>query len=121
MLDKTNDNMVLAHLQSYYNLLKKTGYISDKMTFRYLLYLFLYDFTESLYDFFTDCDYKKVNRLLVSIFSDGGCLLPYTNFVHDHIKVGTPRYEGFVTKRITEDLSGNEDRITENGYQRVKE
>lgn len=97
-------------MQSYFNLLKQTGYVNDKLTFRYLIYLFLYDFTDSLYDFFTEEDYYCVQRLLLNIFSDGGCLLPYENFTSDHIKIGTPRYEGHGIKRLSEVLSGDKDR-----------
>ena len=118
MLDVLNAKEVLPKIEAYFNLLKKTGYVRHGMTSRYLVYMFLCDFTDTLYDFFSECDYNLVNKKLVSLFSDGGCLLPYQTSPGRHAHIGTPRYEKNYNRRITEDASENKDRISEDRHQR---
>lgn len=77
MLHTINDARVLGRISAYFEMLKKTGYVKPGTTSRYLLYLFLFDFVDTLRDFITEEDYGKINALLMSIFGDGDCLLPY--------------------------------------------
>ena len=91
MLDVLNAKEVLPKIEAYFNLLKKTGYVRHGMTSRYLVYMFLCDFTDTLYDFFSECDYNLVNNKLVSLFSDGGCLLPNQTNPGRHAHIGSPR------------------------------
>ena len=118
MLDVLDAKAVLPKIEAYFELLKKTGYVRHGMTSRYLVYMFLCDFTDTLYDFFSECDYDVVNKKLVALFSDGGCLLPYQTSPGRRAHIGTPRYEKNYNRRITEDASDNKDRISEDGYQR---
>jgi hypothetical protein len=100
-------------------MLSRTGYVNQKTTSRYLIYMFLCDFTDTVYDYFCEEDYDLVNSRLTELMSGGGCLLPYKTLPGRHVHIGKPRSENLsFDKRITEDASGNVDRITENGYQR---
>lgn len=106
-------------MEPYFGILKKTGYVRDSTVFRFLLYLFLYDFVDTVYDYMTVEDYDLVNSVLSGIFSGGGCLLPYETFGNCRIKVGNNKYNARFVHRITEDDSDNLDRITEDGEQRA--
>jgi len=113
MLNVLNSGKVLGTLENYFDMLTKTGYMKGPVTCRFLLYLFLYDFADTMYDYLSDEDYEKINKLLNATFSGAGCLLPYHNTVHDGIKVGTQRYEGRRVRRITETAQGSKQQITE--------
>ena len=116
MVEVLDDKKVLSRISAYFDMLKQTGYVKDKMTFRLLLYIFLYDFVEELYDYFTEEDYNKLNALLLRLFADGGCLLPYETFGNCRVKIGSKRYEGVMVRRESEE---GDNRITEDEHQRA--
>lgn len=103
MVETIEDKRVLAHLVSYFEMLKKTGYVNSKITGRFLLYLFLYDFVESLYDYFYEEDYNQVNTLLLKVFSDGGCLLPYKSISACDSSVAKPSISKDVLEGLTQE------------------
>ena len=72
-----NENKAVAMLDRYFSALAETGYVKSSTLCRFLLYLFLIDFTDCVYPYMTEEDYAKVRRLLSHIFSGGDCLLPY--------------------------------------------
>lgn len=117
MVGTLDDRRVLELVQRYFNALKEVGYVPADTTFNYMLYLFLYDFVDVLYELFGEEDYDQVNRLLISIFSDGSCLMPYESYGNCRVKVGNNRYNGEMIRRITEGF-GSRDRIAEDGRQR---
>ena len=77
MVEMLNDKRVLERVKSYFDILKRTGYVKPGTTSRYLLYIFLYDFADVLEKYLTDEDYTLINRLLRNLFGDGNCLFPY--------------------------------------------
>ena len=111
----------------YFDILKNTGYMHPGMMQRYVLYMFLLDFVDYTHRFFTDEDYNAVDNAMRKLFSNGGCLLPYSVFCVDKVKLGTNDYMGTLKNRITEDNSvdkdgndiGNYDRYTEDDIIRV--
>jgi hypothetical protein len=117
MLETINDKRVLERITSYFEMLRKTGYIKPGTTSRYLLYVFLFDFVDTLYDFMTEEDYIKINNLLRSIFGDGNCLLPYRRYIDSKAKVGVPHHTGYITKRVPELQSGDKERYAEQDNQ----
>ncbi|MBQ3949111.1 MAG: hypothetical protein II661_01430 [Bacteroidales bacterium] len=112
MLETLNDKRILERVQSYFEILKKTGYVKPGTTSRYLLYIFLYDFVDVLYDFMTGDDYAKINKILRSLFGEGNCLFPYNSTLAPCAHMGKPHYEGYPTEQITEDAQDTE-RYTE--------
>lgn len=91
-----------ALLDKYFNTLAATGYVKRPVVKKFLIWLFLVQFVERIYELLTDDDYNKINELLINIFSDGGCLLPYM-LLKKKITVGKPLYMGEFDLRITED------------------
>lgn len=94
---------------------------------RYFLYMFLLDFVDYTHRFFTDEDYNAVDNALRKLFANGGCLLPYSVFCVDKVKLGRNEYMGTLKVRKTEDHSidkdgkniGYTDRFTEDDFNRV--
>lgn len=100
---------------NYYDLLTKTGYVKPGKVRKLLLYIFLIDFVETLHAFIDEKDYSIIEKALAKIFVDGGCLLPYPVFCTRRATLGSADYMGDFVVRVTEDLLGNNDRITELG------
>ena len=96
------DSVALGLLDKYYSYLSTTGYVKKSTNKRYLVYLFLLDFLNIMCAFFTEEDYEKLNRLLVALFSNGDCLLPYHVFEKCRTIIGYPYYMGNAMPRITE-------------------
>ena len=117
MLESINDKRVLERINAYFEMLRKTGYIKPGTTSRYMLYVFLFDFVDTLYDYLTEDDYTAINKVLRGIFGEGNCLLPYSRFLDIKAKVGVPHYEGYATQRVTETQSGDKERYSEQDYQ----
>lgn len=117
MLEAINDKRVLERINAYFEMLRKTGYVKPGTTSRYLLYIFLFDFVDTLYDYLSEEDYTAINKVLRSIFGEGNCLLPYSRYLNIKAKIGVPHYEGFATKRVTETQSGDKDRYAEQDNQ----
>ena len=119
MLGLINERIPLGIQKRYYSVLEQTGYMKHDTTLRYLVYIFLLDFIDYAHGFFTEEDYNKVSKALSTLFSDGGCLMPYPVFCTNRAVLGRNEYMGTLKNRITEDLLGNDDRFTEDDYMRT--
>ena len=102
-----------GYLVNYYDMLTKTGYVKDSMLKKLLLYIFLIDFVDELHFLITEKDYGFIDKALSRIFVNGGCLLPYPVFCTRRATLGSAGYMGDFVVRVTEDLNGNDKRITE--------
>lgn len=114
-----DEGRALDTTMKYFDILKSTGYIKPGMMTRYFLYMFLLDFVDATHRFFSEEDYNAVDNALRKLFAGGGCLLPYSVFCVDKVKLGTNDYMGTLKSRITEDKPGNDDRFTEDDFIRV--
>lgn len=119
MLQVIDEGKALDITGKYFNILSDTGYLKKGMMSRFVIYLFLLDFINHVHRFFTEEDYNAVDNALRKLFSNGGCLLPYSVFCVDKVTIGQNEYVGVLKNRITEDESGNEDRFTEDDNIRV--
>ena len=127
MLQVIDEGRALDTTVKYFDILKNTGYIKPGMMSRFMLYLFLIDFVDSTHRFFSEEDYNAVDNALRKLFSNGGCLLPYSVFCTNKVTIGRNEYMGVLKNRITEDLAvdengnsiPNKDRYTQDDYIRV--
>jgi len=127
MLQVIDEGRALNTTVKYFDILKNTGYIKPGMMFRFMLYLFLIDFVDSTHRFFSEEDYNAVDNALRKLFSNGGCLLPYSVFCTNKVTIGRNEYMGVLKNRITEDYAvdkngnaiPNKDRYTQDDYIRV--
>lgn len=115
MLQVTAENTALSTLSRYFNLVSKTGYVKHESLLRFLAYIFLIDFVEYTYDYFTQEDYDTVAEALGRLFSNGGCLMPYPVFCTNRAVRGRAHYLGAFTVRVTEGerLADRITRVTE--------
>ena len=113
MLSLINDKIANNILKRYYSQLEKTGYVKETSVKRMLVYLFLIDFVDNTFWYLEDKDYTYISRLMNFLFSNGDCLLPYPVFCTNRAVLGRDGEPMRARLRITEDLSGNIDRITE--------
>ena len=116
MLGAIKEEKALQFVSKYYEMLAKTGYAKHGITRWYLIYLFLLDFFNWTYPYFTNEDYKTLDMALVKIFNGGNCLVPYQIFSADKLKitrhVGLAHYTGPSVLRKTQPVGVT--RITEN-------
>lgn len=127
MLQVIDEGRALDTTTKYFDILKNTGYIKPGMMSRFMLYLFLIDFVDSTHRFFSEEDYSAVDNALRKLFSNGGCLLPYSVFCTNKVTIGRNEYMGTLKNRITEDWAvdengrsiPNKDRYTQDDYIRV--
>lgn len=127
MLQVIDEGRALNTTAKYFDILKNTGYIKPGMMSRFMLYLFLIDFVDSTHRFFSEEDYNAVDNALRKLFSNGGCLLPYSVFCTNKVTLGRNEYMGVLKNRITEDWAvdengrpiPNKDRYTQDDYIRV--
>ena len=113
MLQMIDEGRALDIVSKYFMLAESTGYVRQDLMTRFFLYVFLLDFIDYTHGFFSEYDYKMIDTALRKLFSGGGCLLPYTVFCANRVTLGRNEYMGVLRNRITEDLSGNEDRFTQ--------
>ena len=95
-------------VKRYYTKAAVTGYIAHPFVKRMMAYMFLIDFVETLYPYFEDDGtYRLVDRAMVKIFTDGGCIFPYeaihANYLQMVDAVGKAHYMGNSILRITTD------------------
>lgn len=119
MLGLIDENKALDIQERYYSVLKQTGYMKHDMVLRYLAYIFLLDFIDYTHGFFTEGDYNMISKALSVLFTNGGCMMPYPVFCANRAVLGRNEYMGTLKNRITEDLSDNKDRFTEDEIIRV--
>lgn len=106
MLTAIDNDKALSYVSKYFTLVSRTGYAKHNIVQWYLFYLFIIDFVNWVYPYFTDDDYKKVDMAIVKLFSGGNCLVPYQVFSYDKLKiarhVGLAHYTGPSILRKTE-------------------
>jgi hypothetical protein len=108
-----------GYLVNYYEMLMQTGYVRDGIVKKLLLYVFLIDMVEYLHAFIDEKDYSIIEKALARIFTGGNCLLPYPVFCTRRATLGSQDYMGDFITRITEDLLGNDIRISEENDIRI--
>ena len=121
MLQMIDEGRALEITKTYFDILGYTGYIKPDLMSRYFLYMFLLDFVDYTHRFFTAEDYNTVDKALRKLFINGGCLLPYSVFCTDKVKLGRNEYMGPLKVRKTENDAvdkdgadiGYEDRFTQ--------
>lgn len=99
MVEVLEHKEVLGYIQKYFDYLEHSGYVREKVTDSYMLYLFLVDFVDLFYLYLTDADYAEIEKLLVEQFSAGYCLLPYPRFCSKCVTVGDPVKTGTHLRR----------------------
>ena len=109
MLEVTQGDKILNILNGYYQMLSGMGHVNYAQKQNMLIYLFLVDFVESVYDYFTDEDYALMIKALKRIFTNGGCLMPYSVFKQGRLFVGNvthgaAHYIGDVHLRASENI-----------------
>lgn len=102
MVEVLEHKRVLKYIDRYFNTLSSVGYLSAGKRKQYLRYMFLVDFMDSFYDFFTEADYKELEYLLTYMFSGGDCLLSYPVFCGRCAVMGKPNYSDTGLTRATE-------------------
>lgn len=104
----------LSTIENYFTALTETGHVTEGVSRKLLLYMFLLDFMDTLFVYCTEADYDKINRVLSCIFNGRNCLLPYKLFYRYRTttKIGLPVYMSTVKFRATE--VDEETRTTEN-------
>lgn len=111
MLQVIAERKALDTLNLYYNQVSQMGYVKHDVLRRFMYYIFLIDFVEYTHDFFTQKDYDVIADALGSLFSTGGCMLPYPVMCANRGTLGRAHYMGTFKVRVTE-VEGD-DRITE--------
>lgn len=102
-------------LDNYFTMLSATGYVKHHVVKRFLMWLFLVDFVELIYNHLTDDDYNLINEALICLFSTGCCLLPYSALSQNINDIYvSPSYMGTFNIRVTEK---NQLRKAEEGIQ----
>lgn len=116
MISVIKEKKALDFVMRYFDLLSKTGYAKHKMTRWYLVYIFLIDFFNWVYPYFTDEDYKALDMAMVKLFSGGNCLVPYQVLMTDRLNIarhiGLAHYTGPSVLRKTQPVGVT--RSTEN-------
>ena len=104
-MGKTKENRAVSSLDMYFSLLEETGYAGNATVCRYLLFLFLLEFTEDVFVYMREGDYIKIRNILEDIFSAEDCLLPYPIACEHRSVLGTPYpMNGNVRKTITQSV-----------------
>jgi len=124
MLSVIDEKKALSYISEYYNLLAKTGYAKHSITQWYLFYLFIIDFYNWLFPYFTDKDYNDMDMALVSLFNRlGNCIVPSQVWSTDTLKiarhVGLAHYTGPTALRKTSQL-GKLRAVDENSLRRIE-
>ena len=102
MMNTIDSKVALKVLVGYFDTLGLTGYVGERQVMRLLLYLFLVDFVEHTYQFFTEEDHALISMLLRKLYMNGGCLLPYPVMCSNRATLGTNDYMGEFSLRVTE-------------------
>lgn len=88
--------------------LSSMGYVRGKYVRKLNVYMFLIDLVEYMNPYITEADYKKIEKALACLFTDGGCLLKYpvfdanrTALLNNPTVKGTQNFYGTVWYRVT--------------------
>lgn len=65
-------------LESYFNFLSSTGYVSQQTVFRLMIYLCLLDVSYYVGDIMESEDVETMRLAIRHLFRHGDCLMPYT-------------------------------------------
>ena len=106
MLAVTNKKIALEHMSKYYDMLELTGYVKRDISRRFLIYMFIIDLLDCVYNYITDEDYNVINNALNVLFSTRNCLLPYVVFCTNRAQIGKAvkeqaHYIGLPNQRTT--------------------
>ena len=95
-------------MKNYFNVLRSVGYVKGSTVNTYLVYLFLYDFVDTLFYYMSEDDYNRISCLLqYYLVYHGNCLLPYKHFCEIKAKIGSPVIMGKPEYRRMEDIDRN--------------
>lgn len=111
-------NIAQQSLVRYFNVLEKTGYVNDSSVDKLILLQFLNDFLNGFQEYITDKDYALIEKL-INCLTDTSCLIPFR-----HYKEARPVNKYYVSNqpiRVTEDITDNTIRTTEQGNLRNPE
>lgn len=95
-------HIAVKHLDSYFAVLSEVGYVKKSIIKRYMMYMFLIDFVDSVYPYLSEEDYKTIYTFMNEIFSGSSCLIPYPVFCYRKMAVGKPTYMGAPSLRKTD-------------------
>ena len=118
MLNIIDAEKATKTMERYFDLLRVTGYVKRPAVIRYLVYAFLADFTDVTFDYMSEADYNKIDRILSKMFSTGCCLMPYPVCTKRYV-FGQSDVMGTPPLRSTEDKEGI--RNTEDYEHRIME
>jgi len=134
MLSIVDSKPISELVGKYFDRLKNTGSIDKSLTKRFMLYLFLVGFIDTVYVFLSEKDYRKIDALLANVFAGCNCILAYDKNVTltshylrlaqdvNDVVIGKPWYMGNVLRvRIGEDVEETVYRFTESDNLRVAE
>lgn len=82
-----DNRKALQTLKDYFSVLERVGYVKETTVRRYILYLFLLEFVDSVSEFITDDDRVVIDRLMKKLFTNGGCLLSYPAECADKVEM----------------------------------
>lgn len=121
MIEQFGEEECLNTLSKYFGLLSSTGYAGHGLVKRLLAYIFFIDILKYTHSFFTEQDYREIEKVFNSIFAGCGCVLKYpfklSNGFATGFTLGGSDYMGVVKWRITE--VGKIYRTTENDLMRT--
>ena len=86
----------LEQMVLYFTQLAYTGYVKQSTNAKYLLFAFLVDFSDTVYDYLSEEDKIELDALLSSLFSSNDCLLRHRIFGDSplsFLRYNTPRSE----------------------------
>ena len=112
MVQIIEENKAIDLIKRYFASLQETGYVSQGTMSKMVLYFFLLDFIDCIYPYLTEEDYRQINELMLTLFSGGGCLLPYPVFTNRCATLGKPYTLNTPSIRaieITDNLRSTED------------
>ena len=99
MINLVDTNKASKYTATFFDELSRSGYINSGTVRRYLIYLFLVDFIETLYDYIGEDDYKNIGRAMINLFANDSCLFPYSSFCTNYLKLGSSRFTGGTSLR----------------------
>ena len=73
MIDILDEKRIYKSLDKYFDVLSKRGYIGKDIVLKQILWLFLYDFVNTIGRFMKECDYNRINSMLSHLFNCDYC------------------------------------------------
>lgn len=99
MIEIIRKDKAVTVVNKYYKLLAATGYVKRASVRRLIIYLFIINLIDWTFPYISDGDYVAIDKALVRLFSEGGCLFPYSILPFDGkmihmLKLGESYYTG---------------------------